>query len=125
MIAAFFAFFKKQHKDAIYGHQESFFCSFPAICLGICDSGLRRRRYGDFSRWGRLRLRSRRKRSRDSHAVLESTDDDWEAVLDVLGRMKLLLAGGDVEVPAAHVVAPLSGPALKEFRQLLATLFPG
>jgi hypothetical protein len=50
--------------------------------------------------------------------VLESTYDDWEAILDVLERMGLLLAGRDVEVPAAHVVAPLSGPRLQQFRQL-------
>ncbi len=56
-------------------------------------------------------------RIRSAHA-LESTYDEWEAILDVLGRMKVLLAGGDVEVPAPHVVAALSGPALEEFRKL-------
>lgn len=50
--------------------------------------------------------------------ALESTYDDWEAILDVLERMRLLLAGGDIEVPAAHVVAALSGSRLQEFRQL-------
>ena len=50
--------------------------------------------------------------------ALENTYGDWEAILDVLERMRLLLAGRDVEVPAAHVVAALSGPRLQEFRQL-------
>lgn len=54
--------------------------------------------------------------------ALESTFDDWEAILDVLGRMRTLLAGGDVEVPVAHVVAALSGPSLQEFRQLARDL---
>jgi len=53
-----------------------------------------------------------------SAQALASTYDDWEAVRDVLGRMSLLLAGGDVEVPAAHVVAALSGSQLQQFRQL-------
>ena len=56
-------------------------------------------------------------RIRSAHS-LESTYDDWDAMLDVLGRMRLLLAGRDVEVPAAHVVAALSGSRLQEFRQL-------
>jgi hypothetical protein len=50
--------------------------------------------------------------------ALENTYDDWDALLDVLERMRLLLAGSDVEVPAAHVVAALSGARLQEFRQL-------
>jgi hypothetical protein len=45
-------------------------------------------------------------------------DDDCEVILDVLERMRLLLAGGDVEVPAAHVASALSGSRLREFRQL-------
>lgn len=56
-------------------------------------------------------------RIRAAHA-LESTYDDWDAILDALARMGLLLAGRDVDVPAPHVVAPLSGPRLQEFRQL-------
>jgi hypothetical protein len=54
---------------------------------------------------------------RAAHA-LESTYADWAAILDVLERMRLLLAGRDVEVPTAHVVAALSGSRLEEFRQL-------
>jgi len=54
--------------------------------------------------------------------ALESTYDDWEAILDVLERMRLLLAGRDVEVPATHVVAALSGSRLQEFRQLAQDL---
>jgi hypothetical protein len=50
--------------------------------------------------------------------ALENTYDDWDAILDVLGRMSSLLAGRDVEVPAAHVVAALSGARLQELRQL-------
>jgi len=53
-----------------------------------------------------------------SARALESTYDDWDAMLDVLQRMRLLLAGRDVDVPAAHVVAALSGARLQEFRQL-------
>jgi len=60
-------------------------------------------------------------RIRTAHA-LENSYDDWDAILDVLDRMSLLLAGRDVEVPAAHVVAPLSGPRLQEFRQLAREL---
>jgi hypothetical protein len=54
--------------------------------------------------------------------ALENTYDDWDAILDVLGRMSLLLAGRDVEVPAAHVVAALSASRLQEFRQLAREL---
>jgi hypothetical protein len=57
-----------------------------------------------------------------SARTLESTYDDWDAILDVLARMRLLLAGRDVEVPAAHVVAALSGSRLQEFRQLVHDL---
>jgi hypothetical protein len=56
-------------------------------------------------------------RIRAAH-VLENTYDDWDAILDVLERMRLLLAGREVAVPAAHVVAALSGSRLQEFRQL-------
>jgi hypothetical protein len=60
-------------------------------------------------------------RIRAAHA-LENSYDDWDAILDVLGRMSSLLAGRDVEVPAAHVVAALSGARLQEFRQLAREL---
>ena len=53
-----------------------------------------------------------------SAPALENTYDDWEAVLDVLERIRLLVAGREVEVPATHVVAALSGSRLQEFRQL-------
>lgn len=53
-----------------------------------------------------------------SARALESTYENWNAILDVLERMRLLLAGRDVEVPAPHVVAALSGSRLQEFRQL-------
>jgi hypothetical protein len=58
-----------------------------------------------------------------SARALESTYDEWEAILDVLERMRLLVGGGDVEVPAAHVVAPLSGPRLQEFRELAQEVY--
>jgi hypothetical protein len=54
--------------------------------------------------------------------ALENTYDDWDAILDVLARTSLLLAGRDVEVPAAHVVAALSASRLQEFRQLAREL---
>ena len=40
-------------------------------------------------------------RLRDAR-VYPQTYDDWDAVLDVLNRMKQLLAGYDVQVPPAH-----------------------
>jgi hypothetical protein len=54
--------------------------------------------------------------------ALESTYDDWDAVLDVLERMRLLLDGREVTVPSAHVVAALAGGSLEEFRQLALAL---
>jgi hypothetical protein len=54
--------------------------------------------------------------------VLGSTYDDWDAVLDVLERMRLLLDGRDVTIPSAHVVAALAGANLQEFRQLARDL---
>jgi len=63
------------------------------------------------------RARQVNDRIRAAHA-LENTYDDWDAILDVLERTRLLLAGSDVEVPAAHVVAALAGSRLQEFRQL-------
>lgn len=54
--------------------------------------------------------------------TLASTRADWEAVLEVLERMNGLLAGRSVDVPAAHVVAPLAGARLEEFRQLASAL---
>jgi len=57
-----------------------------------------------------------------SAGTLQSTYGDWEAILDVLARMRLLLTGRDVKVPAAHVVAALSGSRLQEFRRLVHDL---
>jgi hypothetical protein len=57
-----------------------------------------------------------------SAQALESTYDEWEAVADVLQRMRLLLAGQNVEVPTAYVVPALSGPRLVELRQLASDL---
>src|SRR5438105_598252 len=56
-------------------------------------------------------------RIREVHA-LPSTYDEWEGVIDVLQRMRVLLDGGDVEVPAAYIVPVLSGAALEQFRRL-------
>jgi hypothetical protein len=50
--------------------------------------------------------------------TLESTYDEWEGIMDVLGRMASLVAGQEVEVPAAYVSPVLTGPALEQFRQL-------
>jgi hypothetical protein len=54
--------------------------------------------------------------------ALRSTYDDWGAVIDVLGRMTVLLDGGDVEVPTASVTPALSGAALQQFRSLARDL---
>ena len=47
---------------------------------------------------------------------LESTYDEWEGIMDVLGRMTSLVGGQDVAVPAAYVSPVLSGLALDQFR---------
>src|SRR5689334_5532069 len=54
--------------------------------------------------------------------AMEGTFDDWEAILDTLERIRIVLAGGDVEVPTAHLSAPLSGPGLEELRGLARDL---
>ena len=54
--------------------------------------------------------------------ALKSTYDDWTAVIDVLGRMTLLLNGGDVEVPTASAAPALSGAALQQFLGLARDL---
>jgi hypothetical protein len=53
---------------------------------------------------------------------LESTYDEWEGIKDVLGRMTSLVAGQEVEVPAAYVAPVLSGGGLEQFRQLARDL---
>jgi hypothetical protein len=53
---------------------------------------------------------------------MQNTYADWQAILDVLERMRLLLDGNDVLIPAPHVVAALSGLRLQEFRELAAEL---
>jgi hypothetical protein len=50
--------------------------------------------------------------------TLESTYEEWEGITDVLGRMTSLVAGREVEVPAAFIAPVLSGPVLEQFRQL-------
>ena len=55
-------------------------------------------------------------------AALKSTYDDWGAVIDVLGRMTVLLDGGEVEVPTAYVAPALSGATLEQFRRLARDL---
>ncbi len=54
--------------------------------------------------------------------ALKSTYDDWGAVIDVLGRMTVLLDGGEVEIPTAYVVPALSGATLDQFRRLARDL---
>ena len=49
---------------------------------------------------------------------LERTRESWDAVLAVLGRVRLLVREGDAEGPGAPAVAALSGARLREFRQL-------
>ncbi len=67
------------------------------------------------------RAREIDQRIRDAH-TLESTYDEWEGITDVLGRMTSLMAGQEVEVPAAYVSPVLSGPELEQFRQLVHDL---
>jgi hypothetical protein len=67
----------------------------------------------------RARLLNGRMRSA---RALAGTYDEWEAVSDVLGRMSLLLAGEDVEVPTAYVVPALAGQRLLQLRQLASDL---
>jgi len=63
------------------------------------------------------RARELGERLHGAHA-LESTWDEWSAIVDSLERTGSLLAGQEVEVPVAYVVPPLSGAALDQFRQL-------
>lgn len=60
-------------------------------------------------------------RIREAH-TLESTYDEWEGIMDVLRRMSSLMAGDQVEIPAAYVSPVLSGAALEQFRQLVHDL---
>jgi hypothetical protein len=50
--------------------------------------------------------------------VLSGTRGEWDAVRDVLERMRALLSGGDVAVPEAYAVPALSGELLDRFRTL-------
>jgi hypothetical protein len=54
--------------------------------------------------------------------ALRSTYDDWEAAIDVLARMKVLLEGGDVGVPTASVTPALSGATLQQLLGLARDL---
>jgi hypothetical protein len=54
--------------------------------------------------------------------VLAGTRAEWDAVRDVLERMRALLAGGQVAVPEAYVVPALSGERLERFRGLAAAV---
>lgn len=53
---------------------------------------------------------------------LETSYSEWQAIVDVLERMRLLLSGNDVQVPVAHVIAPLLGARLEEFQKLAGEL---
>jgi hypothetical protein len=52
--------------------------------------------------------------------VLADTRPEWDAVRDVLERMRALRSGADVAVPDAYVVPALSGERLERFRALAA-----
>src|SRR5688572_7735122 len=54
--------------------------------------------------------------------VLGGTRAEWDAVRDVMARMRALLSGADVEVPDAYVVPALSGERLDRFRALAASV---
>ena len=54
--------------------------------------------------------------------VLPGTYPEWAAVGEVLERMRLSVAGGEVEVPAPYLVPALAGEQLQQFRDLAADL---
>lgn len=54
--------------------------------------------------------------------VLSGTRGEWDAVRDVMERMRALLSGADVAVPDAYVVPALSGERLDRFRALAAAV---
>jgi hypothetical protein len=54
--------------------------------------------------------------------VLAGTRAEWDAVRDVLERMRRLRSGADVAVPDAYVVPALSGERLDRFRALAAAV---
>ena len=54
--------------------------------------------------------------------VLAGTRAEWDAVRDVLERMRVLRSGADVAVPEAYVVPALSGERLDRFRALAAAV---
>jgi hypothetical protein len=54
--------------------------------------------------------------------VLAGTRAEWDAVRDVLERMRVLRSGADVAVPDAYVVPALSGERLDRFRALAAAV---
>jgi hypothetical protein len=54
--------------------------------------------------------------------VLSGTRAEWDAVRDVMERMRALQSGADVAVPAAYVVPALSGERLDRFRALAAAV---
>jgi hypothetical protein len=54
--------------------------------------------------------------------ALQSTYDEWDAIVDVLRRMARLLDGHAVEVPTPFRVPALSGTALEQFRELAHAL---
>jgi hypothetical protein len=68
-----------------------------------------------------VRARELDQKIREAH-TLEGTYDEWEGIMDVLGRMTSLIAGQEVEIPAAYVSPVLVGPALEQFRQLVHDL---
>jgi hypothetical protein len=118
----------ESHRGASSSAEDRFLSAIRAFARGAEDF---HRRVGDYrtsafevpAQVDALTTQAREvnDRIRAAHA-LENSYDDWDAILDVLGRMSSLLAGRDVEVPAAHVVAALSGARLLEFRQLAREL---
>jgi hypothetical protein len=118
----------ESHRGASSSEEDRFLSAIRAFARGAEDF---HRRVGDYRTSAfevpaqvealTTQAREVNDRIRAAHA-LENSYDDWDAILDVLGRMSSLLAGRDVEVPAAHVVAALSGARLLEFRQLAREL---
>jgi len=118
----------ESHRGASSSEEDRFLSSIRAFARGAEDfhrrvDGYRTSAFDVPAQVAALTTQARLVNDRVRAArALKDSYEDWDAILDVLGRMSLLLDGHDVDVPAAHVVAALSGARLLEFRQLAREL---